>query len=132
MDRIALNNRLEDLDQTKRLYIKGFVTAADRNKAELDVTTAKNQLAKSETALKILTDYTHQMDMTSKQSSVLQTEEGLNRTKRQNASNLSWRSADLTAKQQNYVVLKRRYERLKDQFAACNVTAPPTANVPFP
>lgn len=124
MDRIALNNRLEDLDQTKRLYIKGFVTAADRNKAELDVTTARNTLAKSETALRILTDYTHQMDMTSKQSAVLQTEEGLNRTKRQNASNLSWRSADLTAKQQNYVVLKRRYDRLNEQFAACNVTAP--------
>jgi multidrug efflux pump subunit AcrA (membrane-fusion protein) len=58
MNSIALNNRLEDLDQTKRLYVKGFVTAADRNKAELDVTNARNELAKSETALKILTDYT--------------------------------------------------------------------------
>ena len=124
MNAIALNNRLEDLDQTKRLYVKGFVTAADRNKAELDVTTARNELAKSETALKLLTDYTHEMDMTAKHSAVLQTEQGMNRTKRQNASNLAWRSADLTAKQQNYVVLKRRYDRLKEQFTACNVTAP--------
>ncbi len=124
MDKITLNNRLEDLDQTKRLYVKGFVTAADRNKAELDVTTARNDLEKSVTELKVLTDYAHQMDTTSKRSSVLQAQQRLNRTKRENASNMSWRSADLTAKQQNQTVLKRRYDRLKEQYAACNVAAP--------
>lgn len=124
MDRITLNNRLEDLEQTKRLYVKGFVTAADRNKAELDVTTARNELAKSETALKILTTYTHEMEMTSKKNSVLQTKQRLFRTQRENASNLSWRTADLTAKEQNFNVLKRRHERLKEQYANCNVVAP--------
>lgn len=124
MDKITLNNRLEDLDQTKRLYVKGFVTAADLKKAELDVTTARNELSKSETALKILTTYTHEMDMTAKRNAVLQTEQRLYRVKRENASNLSWRTADLTAKEQNYNVLKRRNERLKEQYTACNVTAP--------
>ena len=56
MDQITLNNRLEDLDQTRRLYVKNFVTAADLKKAELDVTTARNELSKSQTALRILTN----------------------------------------------------------------------------
>jgi HlyD family secretion protein len=124
MDKITLNNRLEDLDQTKRLYVKGFVTAADRNKAELDVTTARNGLEKSETELTVLTKYAHEMDMTAKRSAVVQTQQRLNRTKRENASNMSWRTSDLTAKQQSYTVLKRRYDRLQEQFAACNVIAP--------
>ena len=55
---------------------------------------------------------------------MLQTEQRLYRVKRENTSNLSWRTADLTAKEQNLNVLKRRHDRLKEQYAACNVTAP--------
>jgi multidrug efflux pump subunit AcrA (membrane-fusion protein) len=124
MAQIALNNRLEDLDQTRKLYTRSFVTAADLKKAELDVTTAQNELDKAKTALKVLTDYSHELDLTAKKSTLLQGEQKVLRTRRENASNLSWRTADLTAKTQAFTVLQRRYDRLKEQYAACNVTAP--------
>ncbi len=124
MARITLENRLEDLEQSKKLYAKNFVTAADVKKAELDVTNARNALAKAETALKVLTEYTHEIELTSKRNAVVQAERRLQRTKRSNASNLSWRSADVNSKERNLNVLKRRYERLQEQLAACEVKAP--------
>ena len=123
MARITLTTRLEDLGQTKQLYAKNFVTAADVKKSELDVTNARNAVDKSATALKVLSEYSHEMDLTSKKNSVLQTEQRINRARRENASNLAWRSADLTSKAQNLSVLKRRYDRLTEQFAACTVKA---------
>ena len=124
MAKITLNNRLEDLDQTKKLYAKNFVTAADVKNDELDVTTARNALAKAETALTVLTKYSHEMDLTSKKDSVVQATRRLQRVKRENSSNLAWRTADLTSKEQNLMVLKRRHDRLKEQFEACIVKAP--------
>ena len=123
MARITLTNSLEDLGQTKQLYAKNFVTAADVKKSELNVTTSRNAVAKAETALTVLSEYSRAMDLTSKKNSVLQTEQRLNRTRRENASNLSWRTADLTSKEQNLTVLKRRNDRLTEQYAACTVKA---------
>ena len=124
MAKIGLANRQEDLDQTKKLYVRGFVTAADVKKAELDVITADNTLDKCVTSVKVLSEYTHEMDQTSKKNSLLQAGARINRTRRENTSNLSWRTADLTSKEQAMNVLKRRDDRLKEQYAACNVVAP--------
>ena len=124
MAKIALANRMEDLEQTRKLYTKDFVTFADVKKAELDVTTAQNALDKAVTALKVLADYSHDMDLTSKKSTVLQAEQKVMRTRRENSSQLAARQADLTAKEQALTLLKRRFDRQKDQFAACTVTAP--------
>lgn len=124
MAEITLNNRLDDLEQTQKLYTRNFVTAADLKKAELDVTTARNSLDKATTALRVLTDYTHEMDLTQKRNSVLNSEQRLNRTKRENNNQISWRTADLTAKERNLSVLERRHRRLEEQITACNVVAP--------
>lgn len=104
------------LDQAKKLYVKSFVT-------NLDVTTAQNTLDKAQTALTVLTEYSHDADLTAKRSTLLQSEQRLNRTRRENNSNMSWRQADYTAKEQNRMVLQRRSDRLKEQYAACTVTA---------
>lgn len=124
MAEITLNNRLEDLEQTKKLYTRNFVTAADLKKAELDVTTARNALEKSATALKVLTDFTHEMQLTQKRNELVHSEQRVNRVKRQNNSEVSWRMADLAAKQRNVSVLERRHTRLQEQLAACTVLAP--------
>ena len=41
----------EDLDQTKLLFAKGFVTASDVKKGDLLCTTARNEVQKASTAL---------------------------------------------------------------------------------
>ncbi len=124
MAQITLKNRQEDLDQTNKLFTKGFVTAADVKKAELDVTTARNSVAKAQTALEVLTKYTHPMDQTSKRNATLQAEQKLLRTKRENTSNLAQKNAEVLAKEQALAVLKRRLQRAQEQFANCTIKAP--------
>lgn len=124
MTKITLKNREEDLDQTRKLYTRSFVTAADVKKAELDVTTAQNDYEKAKTALRVLTDYSHAMDQTARKNTLVQAEQKVLRTKRENTANLSMRQVDLNAKEQALLLLQRRMARLKEQNANCTVTAP--------
>ena len=64
------------------------------------------------------------MDLAAKQNAVSQAEQKLARVKRENASNLSQRSADVQAKEQALALLKRRMERLQEQLVACTIIAP--------
>jgi HlyD family secretion protein len=124
MAKIQLKNKEEALSQTKALFAKGFVTATDVKTSELDETTATNDVAKAETALKVLTEYTHPKDMASKQNALSQADKSLQRTKRENAANLGQKVADFQAKTQAFDVIKRRMEHLQEQFADCTITAP--------
>jgi len=124
MARITLKNTDEDLDQTMKLFAKGFVTAAEVKKSELAVTNARNGLAQAASALNVLMNYSHQMDSASKRNTLAQAEQRLARTKRENASNMSQKQADVNAKSQALGVLKRRMTRFEEQFANCTIKAP--------
>ncbi len=124
MARITLKNTDEDLDQTMKLFAKGFVTAAEVKKSELAVTNARNGLAQAASALNVLMNYSHQMDSASKRNTLAQAEQRLARTKRENASNMSQKQADVDAKSQALGVLKRRMTRFEEQFANCTIKAP--------
>src|SRR5256885_845352 len=124
MGKITLKNTQEDLAQTMNLFNKGFVTASDVKKSELAVTTARNDVGKAESALKVLTQYTHNRDMADKKNALSQAEQKLVRTKRENAANLNQKLADVEAKEQALAVMKRRMERYQEQLAACTITAP--------
>lgn len=124
MAEITLKNKQEDLAQTRSLFSKGFVTATEVKSKELDVTTALNALSKARTALEVLTSYSNVMDLTSKKNALVQAEQKVQRTKRENAANLSKAEADVRAKSQAYEVNKRRIDRLNAQLAACTIKAP--------
>lgn len=124
MARINLKNQEEKLSQTKELFLKNFVTATAVKDDELSVTTARNTVIKAETALRVLQDYTHQMDSAAKQNQLSQSKQSLTRTERQNASNLAQRVADVNAKSQALELLKRRMQRFQYQLAACTIVAP--------
>jgi HlyD family secretion protein len=124
MARINLKNRQEELDQTRSLRVRGFVTAAEEKKADLDVTTASNNLRKAESTLHVLTKYTHEMSLASKRNAVAQAEQKLARVRRENASGLAQREADVRAKQQSLAVHQRRLAHLEEQLAHCTIKAP--------
>jgi HlyD family secretion protein len=124
MAEINLKNQEEKLGQTRALFEKGFVTQTAVKDDELSVTTAQNTVSKAQTALKVLTEYTHQMDMASKGNAVSQARQRLERTKRINASQLAQRIADVNAKTQTLQVMERRMQRYQEQFAACTINAP--------
>src|SRR5687767_1784528 len=106
--RINLKNAEEKLGQTKALQSKGFVTMTQVKDDELAVRNAANNVDKAETALKVLTEYTHQMQLAETQNAVSQAEQKLARTKRENAASLTQKEADVRAKDQALAVMKRR------------------------
>src|SRR5213075_597644 len=95
MARLNLKNVEEDLDQTKVLFAKGFVTASDVKKGELTVTTSRNEVLKATTAMTVLERYAHQMDVAKLNSAMAQAEQKLYRTLKENASTLNQKIADL-------------------------------------
>ncbi|MGA2501382.1 MAG: hypothetical protein ABSH20_26885, partial [Tepidisphaeraceae bacterium] len=129
MAKITLKNRQEDLDQTKELYGKGFVTAADVKKAELDVTTAANDVAKADTALKVLEKYQNAMDTARLRSAVAQAKEKAIHTVRENESLMLQRVVDLQEKEITLRDLLKRTTKLQDQINACTIKAPEDALV---
>jgi HlyD family secretion protein len=124
MGEITLKNTMEDLERTRDLATKGFVTAADVKKSELAVTTAKQALDKAKTDHEVLTKYTHESELAAKRNAKAQAEQRLARTKRENSSNLSQKTADTQAKGAALSTLKRRMARLQEQLAACTIKAP--------
>ncbi|HLL88248.1 MAG TPA: HlyD family efflux transporter periplasmic adaptor subunit [Tepidisphaeraceae bacterium] len=124
MAEITLKNADDDLEQTRSLAAKGFVTAADVKKGELAVTVAQQALDQATVALAVLTKYTHESDLATKRNALAQAEQKLARTKKENASNLSQRVADANAKAGALSLLKRRMQRLDEQLAACTINAP--------
>lgn len=131
MSQIDLKNRREDLGQRRNLFAKGYVTAADVKKAELEVTKAENAVDKAQTALKRLTEYTHASDLAAKRNALSQAEQKLVRVKRENASQMSQKSADVAAREQNFSIIRRRLERLQQQADACTIKAPTSGMVVY-
>ncbi len=124
MAKLNLKNVEEDLDQTKVLYGKGFVTLSDVKKGELTVTTARNEVQKATTGLMVLEKYTHQMDMAKLNSALAQAEQKLFRTLKENASQMNQKYADLEEKQESLALLQRQARKLDEQLAACTIRAP--------
>lgn len=121
---ITLKTKQEDFDQAQKLLAKGFTNASDVKDKENALVDARNGLAKAETAMNVLSKYSHPSDLAEKKNDLSQAEKKLARTRRENASAMMQREADVSAKQQSLDVLKRRMDRLKDQFASCTITAP--------
>jgi HlyD family secretion protein len=121
---ITLKTKQEDYDQSQKLLAKGFTNAADVKDKENDLVDARNGLKKAETAMMVLTKYSHPSDLAEKKNDLSQAEKKLARTKRENASAMMQREADVKSKQQSLDTLKRRMDHLKEQFAACTITAP--------
>jgi HlyD family secretion protein len=122
----ALKTKQDDLSQARSLFSKGFVTATDVKTKELDVQSANQDVVKAASDLVVLEKYTHQANMAARRNTLAQAERRLERTKSENAANLSQKNADLTAKQQGLEVIQRRSQRYKEQVAACTIIAPPT------
>lgn len=124
MAELTRTDKEKNLEQTMGLFAKGFVNAADVEKAKVEVLTAKNDLEAATTALMVLEKYTHQKDQADKKNILAQAEAKLERVKKENASNLSQKIADERAKSKTLLIRKRKLEALQRQLAACVVIAP--------
>src|SRR4051812_26433342 len=124
MAKIPVKNKEDDLAQTRSLFSKGFVTAADVKTAELELLKAKNDLDLKTTVLQVLEKYKHEKELTDMKNKVAQAEKKLARTQRENASNLAQKLAALQQAEQSLALRKQQFQHLEDQLAAATVKAP--------
>lgn len=131
MAEIMVKNKEEDLAITRNLFGRGFVTAVDVKKGELEVLTVQNDLKKAETDLKVLTDYTAAKNLATKKSAVAQAESKVERTRKENAANLNKFVADLEAKAQTLTLRTQATAKLKEQLENCTIKAPASGLVVY-
>ena len=124
MAEITVKNKEEDLATTRNLFARGFVTAADLKKAELDVLTVQNDYAKAQTDLKVLLDFTYAKELATKESAVAQAEQKLERTKKENAALMSKATYVYKNAEQQLELRKQLHKRLEEQLANCVIRAP--------
>jgi RND family efflux transporter MFP subunit len=124
MAEITLKNKQDEYEQFQKLHEKGFVTAADKKKAELDVLQAQNDLDKKKNDLDVLTQYTYQKELTDRQNKVKQAERKLTRTRKENASNSAQKQAEVAAAGEAQKAQKYLVEHMEKQLAACEIKAP--------
>ncbi len=124
MAHINLKNKEEDLERTKALYIKSFVTAADVKKAELEVVNQNNEVKKAEMAFVVLENYTQPMELSRLRSAVAQAEQKLARQIKENASMMAQKIADLNEKESTLDLYNRQAKKLQDQIDKCTIRAP--------
>jgi HlyD family secretion protein len=124
MAEIMVKNKEEDLLITRNLFGKGFVTAVDVKKGELEVLTVQNDLKKAETDLKVLMDYTRAKDLATKKSAVAQADAKVERTRKENNANLNKLIAALASAEQTLLLRKQLTAKLKDQLENCTIKAP--------
>lgn len=120
----GLKTKEDDLAQTRALFAKGFVTATEVKNKELEVAAARRDVAKAVSDRKVLVEYSNKADLAAKKNALAQAEQKLERTKRENAANLSQKTADLSAKKQQLELITRRVSRFKEYFDACTILAP--------
>jgi multidrug efflux pump subunit AcrA (membrane-fusion protein) len=124
MAEIMLQNKEQDLAITRNLFGKGFVTAVDVKKGELDVLTCQNDLAKAKSDLHVLREYTRAKDLATKRNAVAQADKLVERTKKENAANVNRYQAALAAAEQTLRLRKQLTTNLKDQLDNCTIKAP--------
>jgi HlyD family secretion protein len=124
MAQIMVENKDQDLAITRSLFAKGFVTAVDVKKGELDLLTVKNDLKKAETDRKVLLEYTKAKDLATKKSAVAQAAQKLELTRKENNANLNRYIAALAAARQTLSLRQQLSAKLKDQLDNCTIKAP--------
>lgn len=124
MAEIMLKNKEEDLAITRNLFGKGFVTAVDVKKGELDVLTCQNDLKKAESDLKVMREYTRAKELATKRNAVAQADKLVERTKRENAANVKRYQAALAAAEQTLRLRTQLTANLKEQLENCVIKAP--------
>ena len=131
MAEIDLKTKEEDYGQSQSLFAKGFVTATDVKKAEIDVIKSRNDVAKANTALHLLEVYTNRMEMAKLTSTLAQANQRKARVLRENLAFLSQRLADVAEKDSTLRELRKRAAKLQEQIDACTIRAPEDGLVIF-
>lgn len=114
----------ETLGWTEKLAAEGFVTRSDLQADQLSLRQKEISLRSAVTSMNLLTNFTAREQRAKLTADVEQAERELDRTQRETKSNIAQVESNVSAKRQEAERQLDRLNTLKDQVAACKITAP--------
>jgi HlyD family secretion protein len=121
---IMVKNKEKELEQTLKLFERGFVTAAKVKDDELSVTTVGNDYRKADTALRVLTEFTYKSELATRESAVSQAVQKLSRVKVTSASALQQKVFATAAAEAALLTANRKLDYQRTQLAHTKILAP--------
>ena len=110
--------------QTRVLYGKGFTTATELKKAQIEAQNKREAVAEKRTALEVLTTYTHRRESADKANKVSEAKSKLETAKASAASDATQKAAAEAAAEQSLTILREALTRSRKNLADCTVLAP--------
>jgi HlyD family secretion protein len=119
-----LKRRREELGRSIPLAEKGFLPKSRIEELTDEIEKLEMTLDKNRCALDNLTTYEYEKNLAQKQSAVEQAGEELDRERQRSASREKQAEAKVEDQKQALEIRQRKFERMKEQLAKCEVHAP--------
>jgi HlyD family secretion protein len=119
-----LKRRREELDRSIPLAEQGFLPRSRIEELTDEIEKLEMTLDKNQRELENLTRYEYEKNMAQKQSAVEQASEELDRERQRSASREKQAQAKVEDQKQALEIRQRKFERMKEQLAKCEIHAP--------
>lgn len=119
-----IDRQEDDLKKHYELLGRGFTTQSKIDEMEAALTKSRMLLGKYEKELETFEAYECPKNEMQKHSAVERAREELDRERQRAASRETQAQARLRDQQETYALRQRRFDRLKEQLAKCEITAP--------
>jgi RND family efflux transporter MFP subunit len=119
-----LKRRREELAKSKPLEAKGFLPRTRIEELEDEIEKLEMTLDKNKRELENLTTYDYEKNLAQKTSAVEQSREELEREKQRSASREKQAQSKVEDQKQALEIRQRKFERMKEQLAKCEIHAP--------
>ena len=119
-----LNIAKDKMDNTMKLYTKGFETLTRLQTAQIAYTNKLFALIKSQNSLRLFLDYEHRRSITTYESAVADAEDDLLRVKLEGEGNMASAEADLASQLNTLLLNSNQLDRLKSQLDKSKIYAP--------
>lgn len=119
-----LKRKRDELAKSRPLADKGYLPKSRIEELEDEIEKLLMTLAKSQRELDNLNTYDHEKNLAQKRSAVEQSREELEREKQRGASREKQAQAKVDDQRQALEIRQRKFERMKEQLAKCEIHAP--------
>ena len=121
---IALKRRQEDWGAAEQLYAKEYITKTEYDEAEFDLKKAEWELAKANTSLEVLEEYTHRTDFEQKKSDLDEAKKKAERIKKNADAEEANKVAALEARRRELKLTRDQLAKFRRQREKCRIIAP--------
>lgn len=119
-----LDQKKDEFDKSVPLHERGFITKSKIDELESTIKQLEMTLERHRLEMAALLDYDYPKNLLQKQSAVDQAREELEREKQRAASRERQAVEKLSSLEKTLAIRRERFERLKEQYAKCEIRAP--------